>query len=170
MTYVTHPTLPAIVESLFGSVGVTAPALPRTDLVQVFLTGIPGLTQPSDVVPGEMLRLNTNVPPKEASAQDSLGVLAGDNGGFPNGRRPGDDVVDIALRVLMGVLLPDSQAPSGQLPYTDGAFISATIAYTPDGAITDDQALRLFRDRFPYLQVPLSASPKPLHVLVTPTP
>ena len=37
-------------------------------------------------------------------AQNRLGVIGGDNAGFPNGRRPGDDVVDIALRVAMGML------------------------------------------------------------------
>ncbi|MEO8460415.1 MAG: DUF4331 family protein, partial [Dokdonella sp.] len=38
---------------------------------------------------------------------------------FPNGRRPGDDVVDIELRVAMGFLLTAAQAPAGQLPFTD---------------------------------------------------
>ena len=53
-----------------------------------------------------MLRLNTAIPPRPAGAQNRPGRDRGDNAGFPNGRRPGDDVVDIALRVLMGVLLP----------------------------------------------------------------
>ena len=53
-------------------------------------------------------------------------MLAGDTAGFPNGRRPGDDVVDIELRVAMGVLLAGADAPSGQLPYTDGAAINAS--------------------------------------------
>lgn len=170
LKYVTHPSLPAIIESLFGFAGVTAPSVPRQDLVQAFLTGIPGLNQPPHIVPSEMLRLNTSIAPKPATAQNSLGVLAGDTAGFPNGRRPGDDVVDIELRVIMGVLLPPSQAPSGQLPYTDGTLIEATIAYKPNGTITGDQSLRLFRDSFPYLQVPLSASPKPIHMLTTPNP
>src|SRR5262249_52323456 len=143
LSYVTNPTLPALVEALFGFAGVKAPTLPRPDLVQVFLTGVATLNQPAGVVPSEMLRLNTSIAPKAPAAQDSLGVLGGDTAGFPNGRRPGDDVVDIALRAVMGVLLPAAQAPSGQLPYTDGALINATIGYTPDGTITADPRFRL---------------------------
>lgn len=163
LAYVTHPTFPALIEALFGSSGVQAPAVPRDDLVQVFLTGIPGVTQPANVRAGEMLRLNVGVDPVAPAEQMSLGVLEGDTSGFPNGRRPGDDVVDIALRAVMGVLLPPSRAPSGQLPYTDGALVTATIGYDPDGAITPDPRLRLFRDTFPYLVVPLSGSPNPTH-------
>ena len=160
--YVTNPTLPEIIEMLFP---VTAPnKFPRTDLVQIFLTGIPGLTQPDNVVASEMLRLNTSIPPRPAGTQDSLGVLAGDNAGFPNGRRPGDDVVDIELRALMGVLLPPSDAPSGQLPYTDGALINATIGYDPEtGTVSAEPNNRLFRNSFPYLMTPLSGSPNPTH-------
>lgn len=162
LKYVTNPTVPAIIQILFPE--FTAPTLfPRTDLVQVFLTGVPGLTQPPNVVPGEMLRLNTSIEPKPAPLQKSLGVLAGDTAGFPNGRRPGDDVVDIELRVLMGALLPAGNAPDGSEPYTDGAMTNATVGYTPDGNISLDPIYRLFRDQFPYLQTPLSPSPQPVH-------
>ena len=51
-----------------------------------------------------MLRLNTRSRRCRRGSQSRLGVLGGDNAGFPNGRRPGDDVVDIELRVAMGVL------------------------------------------------------------------
>jgi hypothetical protein len=45
-----------------------------------------------------------------------MGVLAGDMSGFPNGRRPYDDVVDIALQVVAGVLVPGfNKAPNNQL-------------------------------------------------------
>jgi hypothetical protein len=139
LDYVTHPTLPALLEALFG---VTAPtAFPRADLVAVFLTGVPNLNQTA--TPSEMLRLNTSILPTPAGSQNNLGVLGGDSAGFPNGRRPGDDVVDAALRVVMGVLLPLSDAPSGQLPYTDGAFV-------------DDS---FFDATFPYLKTPLPGSP-----------
>jgi hypothetical protein len=111
--------------------------------VQAFLTGIPGLNQPANVRPAEIMRLNTSIAPVAPEAQDSLGVLAGDTAGFPNGRRPGDDVVDIELRVAMGALLGEDVAPSGQLPYTDGALVSATE----------------FRTSFPYLNTPLSGAP-----------
>ena len=159
-TYVTNPTLPALLQALFG---VTPPTTPRTDLVAVFLTGVSGLNMPPQVKAAEMLRLNTAIAPRPASTQASLGVLDGDLAGFPNGRRPGDDVVDIALRAEMGVLLPPAQAPSGSLPYTDGAIVNATIGYTMDGLPTSDVAFRLFRDTFPYLQTPVSGSPAPTH-------
>ena len=159
-TYVTNPTLPKLLQVLFG---VTPPTTPRADLVAVFLTGVTGLNMPPQVKPAEMLRLNTSIAPKPASAQGSLGVLQGDLAGFPNGRRPGDDVVDIALRAEMGVLLPPAQAPSGSLPYTDGALVNATIGYTMDGLTTADVAFRLFRETFPYLQTPVSGSPAPTH-------
>ncbi len=156
--YVTHPTLPFLIEALFG---VAQPLTPRNDLVQVFLTGVPGLNQPARVRPAEMLRLNTSIAPVAPAAQNPLGVLGGDLAGFPNGRRPGDDVVDIALRAAEGILL--SPNPAAFPAITDGAFVNATIAYTPDGVITPSAEFRLFRDVFPYLQTPLAGSPNPTH-------
>lgn len=140
LDYVTHPTLPAIIEVLFG---VPAPTLfPRNDLVAIFLTGVPGLNVNGSV--GEMLRLNTDIAAIPAAQQDRLGVIGGDLAGFPNGRRPGDDVVDIALRSVMGVLLDPADAPGGQLPFTDGAIISATD----------------FPSAFPFLNEPYPGSPQ----------
>jgi hypothetical protein len=140
--YVTHPTLPEIIEALYPA--VTAPnRFPRTDLVATFLTGIPGLNSPANVTPSEMLRLNTDTAPTALLEQNNLGVIGGDVAGFPNGRRPGDDVVDIALRVVMGKLLDTTDAPSGQLPYTDGVTRTA----------------RHFNAKFPYLTSPLPGSP-----------
>ncbi len=146
-TYVTNPTLPELLEILFP---VTAPNnFPRQDLVAAFVTGVPGL---NELGFGEMLRLNTSIPPTPAAAQSSLGVLGGDNAGFPNGRRPGDDVVDIELRVAMGVLchaFPGTfgcgpeDAPSGDLPFTDGAYVDASF----------------FDTGFPYLRTPIPGSP-----------
>ena len=140
--YVTHPTLPAILEILFGGAGVQAPTLfPRADLVAAFLTGVPGLNANGSVA--EMLRLNTDTLPTPAASQSNLGVIGGDVAGFPNGRRPGDDVVDIELRVAMGKLLPPAAAPSGQLAFTDGALVDASR----------------FATSFPYLRTPLPGSP-----------
>ncbi|MEO6171050.1 MAG: DUF4331 domain-containing protein [Lysobacter sp.] len=140
--YVTHPVFPELLQILFPS--VQAPnKFPRTDLVSVFLTGVAGLNQPDKVRPAEMMRLNTSIDPKPASAQNSLGVLGGDIAGYPNGRRPGDDVVDITLRAAMGALLTAEEAPSGTLPFTDGAIISANE----------------FGSRFPYLNSPIPGSP-----------
>ena len=149
--YVTNPTFPALVEILFSSAGVRAPTkFPRQDLVTAFLTGVPGLNRPTNVTASEMLRLNTSIAPLPKGSQNPLGVLAGDNAGFPNGRRPGDDIVDITLRVAMGVLctlnMPATfgcvaaDAPSGGLPLTD------------NGTVTTDA---LFGAAFPYLATPL---------------
>jgi hypothetical protein len=157
-TYVTNPTLPILIQALFG---VTAPASPRSDLVSVFLTGVDGLNKPANVRPAEMLRLNTSLAAVAANLQNPIGVLAGDAAGFPNGRRPGDDVVDITLRAAEGILL--SPDPASFPALTDGAFVNATIAYSPNGTVTADPAFRLFRDSFPYLTTPLSGSPNPTH-------
>lgn len=150
--YVTHPTLPALIETQFSSAGVRAPRnFPRNDLVATFLTGIAGLNQPRTVTPAEMLRLNTSIAPVAPSAQNRLGVIGGDNAGFPNGRRPGDDVVDIELRVAMGKLCTlgigcaPADAPSGAIRFTDGAFLDFSA----------------FDDSFPYLRTPLPGSPQP---------
>jgi hypothetical protein len=149
--YVTNPTLPALVEILYGSAGAKAPTnFPRNDLVAAFLTGVKGLNQPANVVASEMLRLNTSIAPTASGVQKRLGVIDGDNAGFPNGRRPGDDVVDIALRVMMGKLCTlnlgcaPADAPAGALRFTDGAYLDETFIATS----------------FPYLKTPLPGSPQ----------
>lgn len=144
-TYVTNPTLPAIIEILFGAAGVQAPtSFPRNDLVQVFLSGVPNLN-PTAPALAEVMRLDTSTPPVAAASQNNLGVIAGDNAGYPNGRRPGDDVVDISLRVVMGVLLSEDVAPSGMLPFTDGALVNASM----------------FDETFPYIKTPHPGAPTP---------
>jgi hypothetical protein len=98
-----------------------------------------------------MLRLNTSTPITAMGSQNRLGALGGDLAGYPNGRRPGDDVVDITLQVAMGALIhagsfgfgTPSQAPSGGLPFTDGALINDSF----------------FTDAFPYLKTPIPGSP-----------
>ncbi|MFF0449160.1 DUF4331 domain-containing protein [Streptomyces sp. NPDC004609] len=97
---VTNPELPKLIEALYK---IKAPAEPRDDLVSVFLTGVKDLNQPPGVRPAETLRLNTAVRP--AAEPRRLGVLDGDNAGFPNGRRLTDDVIDIALQVVEGELV-----------------------------------------------------------------
>jgi hypothetical protein len=159
--YVTNPTFPEILEVLFGAAGVRAPNnFPRNDLVATFLTGIASLNQLQTVTASEMLRLNTRVNPTPQASQKTLGVVADDLAGFPNGRRPGDDVVDIVLRVAMGRLcypVPISgtptalglcqpaDAPSGNLAFTDGAPNNANFVM----------------NRFPYLNPALRGSPRP---------
>ena len=150
--YVTNPTFPALVETLFPA--AKAPTnFPRQDLVNTYLTGFTGVNKQKVVTPSEMLRLNTSIAATPAAVQSNLGAVAGDNAGFPNGRRPGDDVVDVTLRVAMGVLctlnLPavygcvPADAVAGALPYTDGVSVNSTF----------------FDQTFPYLKTPLRGSP-----------
>ncbi len=160
--YVTHPTLPALIEILYGSAGAIAPkAFPRTDLVATFVTGIDGLNK--NGAAGEMLRLNLDIAPTAQNLQNNMGVIAGitkgvldaskaDLAGFPNGRRVGDDVVDIELRVAMGKLLKPDVAPAGDAPFTDGATINA----------------RMFPNKWPYLNAPLKGSPNDPTITITP--
>jgi hypothetical protein len=131
---VTDPEVPKLLEAIFG---VQSPPAPRTDLVTIFLTGIPGLNQPPSVRPAEMLRLNVAVPP--AVRPDPMGVLAGDIAGFPNGRRVGDDVLDIVL-----------QAAAGATPLTP-AFNRAPNNTLGDGVTRNDAQ---YLPHFPYLANP----------------
>lgn len=167
LSYVTNPTLPGILDVLFRdavnqtlgtSIANLAPAnLPRNDLIATFLTGLAGVNQLKTVTPGEMQRLNTGIPPAAAANQKSLGALDGDLAGFPNGRRPGDDVTDIELRVAMGRLCypltvngsqvdlglcKPTDAPVGNVPFTDGAPSNAQD----------------FDTTFPYLRTPIAGS------------
>jgi Domain of unknown function (DUF4331) len=150
LTYVTNPSFPEIVQLIFATAGIKAPTLfPRSDLIATFLTGIKGINQPTHFRPAEMLRLNTSTPVTPAGSQNRLGVIGGDSAGFPNGRRPGDDVVDVTLRVAMGRLItlglfgtPD-KAPSGALDFTDGAIVNDSF----------------FDTQFPYLKTPIAGSP-----------
>lgn len=141
-TYVTHPTLPELLEILFSDAGAVAPDnFPRTDLVTAFLTGVPDVNMPVGVQASEMLRLNPAIAATPAAGQNDLGVLGGDNAGFPNGRRPVDDVVDSALRVVMGALTTD--APNKDVPFTDGVQLEPSE----------------LQEVFPYLATPLAGSP-----------
>ena len=155
LTYVTNPTLPALIELLFP-IAKAPTNFPRTDLIAAFLTGVAGVNQPANVVPSEMLRLNTSLPVTPRAMQNNLGVLGGDVGGFPNGRRPGDDVVDIELRVAMGVLCHATGA-------NDALKVGCKAADAPVGTapITDQvrQHADQFGDAFPYLRAPLPGSP-----------
>lgn len=133
---VTDPEVARLLNGLFG---VSVPPPPRNDLVTIFLTGIPGLNQPTQVTPAETLRLNMAIPPATGSAVSRLGLLGGDLAGFPNGRRVGDDVVDIALRVMAGA--------TGLTP----AFDVAPNNTLGDGVDGNDVA---YLDVFPYLAPP----------------
>jgi hypothetical protein len=131
LQYVTSPEVPTLLNLIYG---VPAPATPRNDLVQVFLTGIPGLNQPAGVKASEMLRLNTDVLP--TPNPNRLGALGGDIQGFPNGRRLTDDVLDITVQVAAGALV------GAKFPFSDGV----------------DKNDVPFRTSFPYLANPHSGS------------
>ncbi len=155
--YITNPTVPALIQTLFPS--VTAPTnLPRTDLQTVFLKGLRGLNQPANVVPAEMLRLNTTIAPVAIGAQNSLGAAGGDNAGYPNGRRPGDDIVDLTLRVSMGALCVLTGA-------SDTFGVGCTAANAPSGALPFNDGVRKtsvnYGATFPYLTTPLPGNFNP---------
>lgn len=119
---VQDPELARLIEVLYP--GVQVPPAPRNDLVAIFLTGLPGVNQLPNGRPTEMLRLNTSIAPTgtDPNTQNRLGLLGGENDGFPNGRRLNDDVTDIELRALAGAtpFTPEfNVAPNNQL--TDGA-------------------------------------------------
>ena len=133
--FVTDPELPKVVEAVYD---IPAPASPRQDLVAAFLTGVEGVNQPQQVKAAEMLRLNTT--PFKNQDVSRLGVVGGDKNGFPNGRRLTDDVVDIALQVAEGVLLPDHPDAVEDLG---------------DGVNANDAE---FLDTFPYVALPASGS------------
>ena len=101
LNYVTNPELPGLLNLIYG---IQVPPTPRNDLVTVFLTGVPELNQPANGTACEMLRLNMAIAPNPRPSR--FGVIAGDTAGFPNGRRLEDDVLDIAERVVAGVLVP----------------------------------------------------------------
>jgi len=148
LEYVNDPELPHLMNAVYGfqvpDSQPNTPGIQRDDLIAVFLTGVSGLNQPPNVTPSEELRLNMSIPPCEAgecSKHSSLGVIAGDNAGFPNGRRLGDDVIDIAVRVMEGQLIGN--------PNSLG-----------DGVNANDKA---FDESFPYLALPTSGSDKNTH-------
>jgi hypothetical protein len=167
--FVTNPTFPALLEIALALPNTAPRNLPRTDLVTTFLTGITGVNKPANVVPSEMLRLNTAIPAVPFAQQNRLGIVgeilrvggpqnlgqAVDLAGYPNGRRPKDDIVDISLVAVMGGLCVangDNNAlgfgadcKPANVPLGDTAF------KLHDGV---DQAVVPLLSRFPYLFTP----------------
>ena len=158
--YVTNPTFPTLLEVLFGTKAPTN--YPRTDLMTAFLTGVPGVNRPANYTGlgvggplAEMLRLNTNttaIPVTARANENALGVIGGDNSGYPNGRRLGDDVIDITLRVAMGVLCVATGS-------TDALKVGCKPGDAPSGSITFVDGVRYkgtdFPGGFPYLNTPV---------------
>jgi Domain of unknown function (DUF4331) len=114
--YVVEPEILKALNALFN---LNIKETDRTDLVTV-ITGIEGLNKISSrAVPADTLKLNMGIPPAQPGMENRFGVIGGDTAGFPNGRRLGDDVVDITLRVAGGFLLPENQGGQ-KLPLGDG--------------------------------------------------
>ena len=170
LAYVTNPTLPALLGVVLGAT-IAPTNFPRTDLATTFLTGITGVNKPAvNPAPSEMLRLNTSIAPVQFAAQNRLGVagnaLAGgtDNAGFPNGRRPKDDVVDIALVAMLGGLCvingTGDALKLNSIPGVPGAVSACNASSVPLGATSAnihdgvDQATVPFLTTFPYLNTP----------------
>ncbi len=145
---VLDPEVPKLIESIYG---IPAPKTPRKDLQEIFLTGISKNSggpikadlnsqllnkdvNKSSFVPAEELRLNMAVP--VTAKPNRLGVLAGDLQGFPNGRRPADDVVDIEIQALEGAA-------------QTGKIVPALAA--GDGVNANDVP---FSSSFPYVALP----------------
>jgi hypothetical protein len=133
---VTDPELAKLFKALYN---IQVPPAPRDDLVAIFLTGIPGATQPptSTLKPSEELRLNMGVPP--SANPNSLGVVGGDLAGYPDGRRLADDVTDISLKAVAGAAYP--------LFHKDFAA-DPLAAQLGDGVDANDVP---FRTSFPYV-------------------
>jgi len=132
-TYILNPEPAKLLNALFG-LGVKETN--RTDLATALGTGLPGLNQISKKpAVADTLKLNLGVPP--AANPNRFGALAGDIAGFPNGRRLGDDVTDIELRVIAGALLKPEEGGK-QIPLGDGV----------------DQNDLPFRSTFPYVALP----------------
>jgi hypothetical protein len=174
-SYVTNPTFPRLLEVAYGTQpGAIAPSnFPRTDLANVFLSGIGGVNKPANVVPAEMLRLNTAIPAVPFAQQNRLGVAgellrvggaanlsqAVDLAGFPNGRRPKDDIVDIALvAVAGGLCVLNSNASLAALQPADNNNVLGLNTFTIPGApaTTLSSECRLGK-------VPLGATSAALH-------
>jgi hypothetical protein len=161
-SYVTNPTLPALLEIALALPGVAPTNFPRTDLMTTFLTGIPGVNQPKRVVGAEMLRLNTAIPAVPFASQNRLAIVGSlltggsDFAGYPNGRRPKDDVVDISLVAVMGGLCMANGNGNAL-----GLGVNCKPAAVPLGATAFklhdavDQAVAPFLPGFPYLNTPL---------------
>ncbi len=155
-----RPVEPVALINLLYPIVNDAPTQDRVDLIRVFLTGVPGATRPPvqidpndptappGAVPAELMRLNVAVPVTPVGSRNRLGVIGGDMQGYPNGRRPGDDVVDITLRVAAGVLLPGNACAGGT--------VSCNSA--PNNALTDgvDSNEVPSLETFPFLASPTS--------------
>ena len=115
-----------LLAQIFASIGIPVPPAPRTDLlplVQYMAPICPGCSATQAGPIADLLRLNTGITPTPFATQKRLGFLAGDTTGFPNGRRPVDDVIDIAARAVGGIL---ADAKKYGTPIGDGVNVSSS--------------------------------------------
>ena len=134
--YLLDPLLARAINAVYGG-AVSIPAAPRLDLAPLVFYAAPicpGCT-PAQAGPiADLLRLNTGIGPTPPASRNRLAFLAGDNAGYPNGRRVSDDVTDISLRVVAGVL--------------KSGFNVAPNNLLADGVNAND---RLYQEVFPYV-------------------
>ena len=176
LSYVTNPSYPKLLETYLGAPGISPTNIPRNDLVTTFLTGIKGVNQLATVTPSEMLRLNTAIAAVPFAQQNRLGIvgniLAGgqDNAGYPNGRRPKDDVVDITLVAAMGGLCMANGTTDalgfGTACNPSAVPLGATAFNLND---TVDQAAQPFLAGFPYLNTPIPGTGARAEAIPAPT-
>jgi hypothetical protein len=126
---------PSIAQALVLIFGFPVPDTPRTDLMSVLLKypgqALDGTTCGSPCA--ELLRLDLRVPPTSPEHQNRLGAaLSADPAGWPNGRRPNDDVTDIAIRVVGGPNYIAARAGDGVnfLQGAQGSHLTANGIYT----------------------------------------
>lgn len=142
-SYALDPLLARVFNAVYG---ITIPAPPRADLLPLvqYLPPIAAAGTPTGPI-ADLLRLNTGIPPTPAGSRRRLGVLAGDLGGFPNGRRVSDDVTDIAARAVAGVLCGVT-APCKDSTGAD--FKGTQVPAIGDGVNTNDVP---YQETFPYV-------------------
>jgi len=159
--YVTQPGLAALLPALYPGVfpnlaKLVASGKPRADLEAILLTGIPaglipGFTNLTGTVLADMLRLNTSIAPTPPKKQSIYGLVGGDAGGFPNGRRVTDDVVAIELRAIAGAVYN----------LVDKTFTPDAAADKLTDGLTPASVSAPLLGQFPYLGVPYSGFDNP---------
>jgi hypothetical protein len=136
-----------VLASVFSSIGIPVAPNPRTDLLilaQYEAPICPGCTTKDAGPVADLLRLNTGIPPTAVGSQKRLGFLVGDLAGFPNGRRPVDDVVDIAARAVAGILVDATKF---------GTAIGDGVQLNPEG----------YGSTFPYV-MPANSGRNSVHI------
>jgi Domain of unknown function (DUF4331) len=139
--YVLNPELAKVMNALFN---IGAPETGRDDIVTALLTGVPGATQINgkDSAAADTLKINLGVPPT-TSNPNRFGFIAGDNAGFPDGRRLADDVTDISLRVVAGFLKGNKVALGDGVDQNDVPFLDSFPYVAPPHAGFDSQLKRM---------------------------